>query len=154
MEPADWRIDFFCFPAEDGGEGEQALSLLSLSLCHPSSPSLSRLSTHTSVSPPHLQQPFITPPPPPLLVSSPFCPLQRPSLARQGWLQMRSALLAGQPMGSRLGSVVQAGGVGVADSGGGGRRLARCGGCGCGPSFQPSLALRAYLGERDTLLSD
>lgn len=55
----------------------------------PSSPSVSHFSTLTSVSPPHLQQPFITPPPPPLLVSSPFCPLQRPSLARQGWLQTR-----------------------------------------------------------------
>lgn len=38
-----------------------------------------------------------------LILSSHFCPLQRPSLARQGWLQIRSTVPWGYPMGSRMG---------------------------------------------------
>lgn len=58
----------------------------------------------------------LLPPPAPLPQHSPLtlslpllCPLQRPSLARQGWLQIRSSAPWGEPMGHGLGLVLQAG---------------------------------------------
>lgn len=77
-------------------------SLSTAPLCIPSFPSPSQLSILTSLFLPLLQQPFITfffSPSPPFArspasprLSSHFCPLQRPSLARQGWLQICSSV--------------------------------------------------------------